>query len=125
MSEANGSNGPYHPPSEKELAFLRIVTRGYPNLEAQVESCEVEEYDETGYCNVRVLAGPRIENDMANGPTLVVDGVFIETILWFRDNGWLDSVEVVEYAPINVGDVYQAFIDAVAMSTLVYRDQGY
>lgn len=124
MSKANGSDGPYRPPSEKELAFLRIVTRGYPDLEVQIESCEVEEYDETGYCNVRVLDGPRGDDGMADGPSLTTDAFHIETILWFRDNGWLDSVEVIEYATTSTGEVYQTFIDGAAASALVYHNQG-
>src|SRR5579884_3823298 len=48
----------YRAPTELEREFLRVCTRGYPELEAQIESCEVADYDATGWCDVRVLKGP-------------------------------------------------------------------
>ena len=54
-------------PTADEHSFLRIVTRGYPELEAQVESCEVSAYDPAGYCDVRVGSGPPFRRERFRG----------------------------------------------------------
>ncbi len=45
---------PFHKPTQLELAFLRVITRGYAELEAQVEVCELSQYDPIGYYDVRI-----------------------------------------------------------------------
>lgn len=114
----------FHTPTTEELAFLRIVTRGYPELQAQIESCEVADYDPDGYCDVRVLSGPPSpEIDHCDGPSLLTCEPNLrstETILWI-DRGMLASVEIVEY-PISSDGVYARYIEGDRDSKLTYRD---
>jgi hypothetical protein len=116
----------YRAPSDLELAFLRIVTRGFPELAEQIESCTVADYDPTGWCYVRATCGP--PSSIANphdGPTLKTGNPnhpFLEIILWTNDDGMLKSVEVVDYAlDALVDDPYRLFVDAANRGRLDYR----
>lgn len=64
----------YRTPTANELAFLRIATRHDPELRMQIETCEIADYDLTGWCYVRVSAGPpcRCEGPV-QGPRLMVE----------------------------------------------------
>jgi hypothetical protein len=104
----------YHTPSELEQQFLRVVTRGYPELELQIEACEVADYDPDGWLKVRVTNGPRIAKRMVPGPFLQRgDYEFIPLIdinLLARD-GLLNEIEFVDYG-VPAEDPYRSFVDA-------------
>jgi hypothetical protein len=119
----------YRAPTELESAFLRVVTQGFPELESQIESCEVTDYDPTGWCYVHVTCGPPSPTaNPVDGPTLKTgdpNNPFVETILWTNDAGMLKSVEVVEYgrgpSPDNP---YELFVEAAKSRRLDYRLKG-
>ena len=115
----------FHSPTTEELAFLRIVTRAYPELQAQVESCEVADYDPDGYCDVRVLSGPASpEIDHCDGPSLVTYEPHLrttETILWISARGMLDTIEIIEF-PRTFDNVYKRYIEGDRDSKVTYRD---
>ena len=119
------ADGDFHTPTAEELAFLRIVTRAYPELQAQIESCEVADYDPDGYCDVRVLSGPIApQRDHCDGPSFVTYEPQLrttETILWISEHGMLKSIEIVEY-PRSFDNVYRRYIEADRNSQLTYRD---
>lgn len=113
----------YHTPTAEELSFLRIVTRGYPELEAQVESCEVSAYDPAGYCDVRVGSGPPFRRERVDGPSLGIQDSgprFVETLLWMNEDGFLNTIEVIEY-PDFMGNVYERYIESARDAHLTYR----
>ncbi|MDQ6925490.1 MAG: hypothetical protein M3154_04545 [Candidatus Eremiobacteraeota bacterium] len=114
----------YRAPTEQERTLLRIVTLGYPELEAQIECCEVAEYDPPGYCDVHVLSGPPCPGpDHCDGPSLSIKIpmiAYIETILWIDERGMLANIEFVSYMGPADG-VYEAFIRGAADGTLVYK----
>ena len=113
----------YHAPTAEELAFLRIVTRGYPELEAQVESCEISAYDPTGYCDVRVGSGPPFRREHVDGPSLGIQDSeprFIEILLWMNEDGFLITIEVMEY-PDFTENVYGRYIESARNGNLTYR----
>jgi hypothetical protein len=116
----------YRVPTDLELAFLRIVTRGFPELAEQIESCEVADYDPTGWCYVCATWGPPspIANP-ADGPTLKTgdpNHPFVEIILWTNDGGMLKSVEIVDYGlGPSLDNPYQLFVDAAKSGRLDYR----
>lgn len=107
----------YHPPTEVEREFLRIVTRGYLELEHQTESCEISEYDATGWCYVPVLDGPPSPIQYrypADGPRFLTgDSIvpFVETLLWTNDAGMLAEIEIIEYGDSR-DDPYRVFAEA-------------
>jgi len=119
----------YHAPTDIELAFLRVVARGFPELEKQIESCEVAHYDPTGWCYVRAICGPPspIVNP-GEGPALRTDdpnNPFVEVLLWTNDAGMLKSVEIVEYGcGPSLHKPYQLFVDAANSACLEYRFKG-
>jgi hypothetical protein len=119
----------YRAPTALELAFLRAVTLGFPELADQIESCEVADYDPTGWCYVRVISGQpsRVVNPI-DGPTLTTgdpNNPFVEIILWTNDDGMLKSVEIVDYGlgPSH-DDPYKLFADAAKGGRLEYRFKG-
>lgn len=80
---------------------MRVVTHGFPELEKQIECCEVADYDPTGWCCVRVTRVPPspIVNP-ADGPTVRTGdpkNPFLEIILWTNIAGMLKSAEIVDY----------------------------
>ena len=90
----------YRRPTELEREFLGVATRGYPLLEAQVEDCEIAEYDPTGWCYVRVLEGMPFYARPAQGPRLETGNAadpFYELLLWTNAMGLLEHIEIVEY----------------------------
>ena|SRR5260370_10906298 len=114
----------FRTPTEQERAFLRIVTSGYSELRAQVESCEVADYDPDGYCDVRVLTGPPSPiRDHCNGPSLqtgIQATPIVETILWIDGEGMLDNVEFVSFGePLDA--MYERFISAAVEAKLSYN----
>jgi len=116
----------FHAPDDQERAFLRTVTKGYPELQAQVESCKVDQYDPEGYCDVLVISGPPSPiADSCDGPSLFDDPSLpeVDTILWINDVGFLDSVEIVGYGSL-LNSIYQRFGDAAKASRLRYRYPG-
>lgn len=117
------ADGDFHTPTTEERAFLRIVTRAYPELRAQIESCEVADYDPDGYCDVRVLSGPPSpEVDHCDGPSLVTYEPHLrtaETILWISASGMLNTIEIMEY-PSSSDDIYQYYIEGDRDSQLTY-----
>jgi hypothetical protein len=116
----------FHTPNDREQAFLRIVTIGYPELQAQIESCEVDDYDPDGYCDVRVISGPPLSiKEQCEGPSLLDEPTLpeVDVILWISNVGFLDSVELVGYgSPLR--DIYERFIDAAKVSKLRYKYPG-
>jgi hypothetical protein len=134
----------YHSPTELERGFLRVVTRGYPELQEQIESCEISDYDVVGFCYVNVLAGPPSpELFMAKGPVLdltQIDRHLLEITNDLRmadpkmdcvivslttdRAGMLSDIEVVSYGDGYVVDPYRLFVDAAASGSpaLTYPD---
>jgi hypothetical protein len=120
----------YRSPTDLERAFLRVVTRGYPELESQIESCEMADYDPTGWCYVRVRGGtPSPIHQYADGPSLItgerrLPDLCLETILWTNEQGILHTIEIVNYLDSVVENPLRAFVDAAAKpSGLKYRNQ--
>lgn len=121
----------YRTPSELELVFLSVVTRGYPELEKQIESCEVADYDPAGWCYVHSTGGPpsAIVNP-ADGPTLDTrepHKLHIDILLWTNEAGMLKTVEIVDYGtlPPSLGHPYQLFLEAAKRGCLEYAVQGH
>ena len=88
-------------PTHRERRFLRIVAHGHPELECQVESCEISDYDPTGYYEVDVLGGPPAPVTAyhpINGPAVTGNPKvpYFEVLLWTNERGLLDSIEVLE-----------------------------
>ena len=115
----------YHTPSDLELSFLRIVTRGFPELAEQIESCKVADYDPTGWCEVRATCGPPyfIANP-EDGPGLKTGDPkipYIEILLWTNEAGMLKEVEIVQYGDGYFSNPYQLFVDAANSGSLEYR----
>jgi hypothetical protein len=116
----------YRAPTDLELTFLRVVTRGFPELAEQIESCDLAEYDLTGWCYVRATCGPPLLTaNPHDGPTLKTEDPnhpFLEIILWTNDAGMLKSVELVDYGPApSLHNPYQLFVDAAKSGHLKYR----
>jgi hypothetical protein len=115
-----------HAPNEVERSFLQIVTLGYPELHAQVMSCEVDDYDLDGYCDIHVISGPSAPvKGSCDGPSLreATNLPEIDTILWINDEGFLENVEVVGYgAPVD--NIYERFIEGARASKLRYKHTG-
>ncbi len=127
----------YHSPSELERDFLRVVTRGYFELEQQIESCEISDYGLVGFCYVNVLAGPPSpELSMANGPVLDLTQldrhcfaitndlqmadpqVYCVIVSLTTDRaGMLSDIEVVSCGDGYVIDPYRLFVDAAATAS--------
>ena len=119
----------YHPPSALELAFLRTVTRGYPELQKQIESCEVADYEPTGWCSVYSAGGPPSNTvNPAQGPSLNTgepDNLNLEALLWTNEAGMLKAVEIVDYGiPGAPSHPYELFVDAARRGCLEYETQG-
>lgn len=81
-----------------ELAFLRVITRGYPAAERQIETCLVSEWDD-GYLDVRPVDGPPLElsRNPAMGPTVqtgIEDVPHLICIFWVDEGGMIASIEV-------------------------------
>ena len=91
----------YRLPTSVERKFLRIVTRDYPELASQVESCEIADYDSTGWCYLRPLGGlPSPIRYHAEGPdvrTATAEAPLIGTIIWTDRLGMLESIEILAY----------------------------
>ena len=116
----------YHTPTALELAFLRAVTHGFPELETQIESCEVANFDPTGWCYVCAPSGPPSPVvSPADGPTLKgndPNNPFVEILLWTNNAGMLKSVEIVDYGRgPSLDNPYQLFVDAAKNGSLEYR----
>lgn len=104
----------YRLPTNLEREFLRVITRGYPELERQIESCEIADYDPVGWCNVHVIEGPPSPiRFMAEGPTLLMvdPQMFIEILIWTNEIGMLSKIEIVEYGS-HLDDPYATFVAA-------------
>jgi hypothetical protein len=115
----------FHAPTELERAFLRIVTVGYPELQAQVESCVVADYDPDGYCDIRISNGPPSpkRRGYCQGPSLetgIPRSPLIETLLWINEDGMLVNIEFLEVGE-PIGDIYQHFVVGAAESKLRYQ----
>ncbi len=117
----------FHTPTEIELAFLRIVAQGYPEIEQQVAHCQITDYNLTGWCDVNVLAGPSSPiRYLAPGPaarTVGPDGseFFVDTILTVNDAGMLYTVEIVVYLGL-VDAPYAMFVEAARAGHLTYPE---
>lgn len=117
----------FRTPTADERSFLRIVTLGYAELEAQIESCDVADYDPDGYCDVRVAAGPPSPvHEHCDGPSLITgveDRPIIETLLWINHEGMLDTIEFIQ-AGERFENIYLLFIRAAADAALIYHNRG-
>jgi hypothetical protein len=116
----------FHAPNEVEQSFLQLVTLGYPELQAQATSCEVDDYDPDGYCDVHVISGPPSRcKGSCDGPSLreAPNLPEVDSILWINDEGFLESVEIVGYG-LPVNDIYKRFIDGAMASKLRYKHTG-
>jgi len=115
---------PYRSPTDLEQAFLRVITRGYPDLESQIEPCEIAEYDPLGWCHIRTVGGrPSQIRHNAEGPQVQTgrsDVPLIGTIMWTNIAGMLESIEILEYGIGRLfrGDEtpYRLFVNAAAAS---------
>lgn len=116
----------FRAPNEVERSFLQIVTLGYPELEAQVMSCEVDDYDSDGYCDIHVISGPPSPvKGSCDGPSLREAPHLpeVDTILWINNEGLLESVEIVGYgAPVD--NIYERFVEGAKASKLRYKHAG-
>jgi hypothetical protein len=106
-----------HRPTELEVAFLRTITRGYPELEAQIESCELSDYDPVGYYAVHVsesssvpaslaerpVQGPAINFDKLPQPKIVMIGE--PTVFLVAKHGASQRVPYTEPAEPKIGMV--------------------
>jgi hypothetical protein len=91
----------YRTPSDRERRFLRILAHGHPELEGQVESCEISEYDPTGYYQIRVLGGPpapQPAHHPIDGPAVTGNPKvpLFTVLLWTDERGLLYSIEILE-----------------------------
>ncbi len=91
----------YRTPTDRERRFLRILAHGHSELERQVESCEISDYDPTGYYEVRVLVGPPVPQPAdhpIDGPAVTRNPKvpLFEVLLWTNKRGLLDSIEILE-----------------------------
>ena len=114
----------YRMPTDRERCFLVILTHGHPELERQVESCEISDYDPTGYYEVCVISGPPVPQPAYHHP---IDGPAVmgnpkyplfEVLLWINDRGLLDSIEILEVRADGMAEYHsttnpvEIFIDA-------------
>jgi hypothetical protein len=111
----------YRPPTDLEQAFVRVVTHGYPDLQSQIPSFQIAEYDSLGWCHIHVLTGkPSQIRHNAEGPLLRTgrpDVPLLGTIMWTDCLGMLESIEIVEYGIGQIGEPpYRLFVDAAAAS---------
>jgi hypothetical protein len=118
----------FRSPTTEERAFLRIVTFGHPELEAQIESCEITDYDPDGYCDVRVRCGPpsRI-GEACDGPSLLIGDKrepLIQTMLWTNNEGMLDTIEFLVLPGGSDKNIYERYIRAAADGNLVYPNNS-
>ncbi len=116
----------FHVPNEAEQSFLRLVTLGYPELQAQITSCEVDDYDPDGYCDIHVISGPPSPvKGSCDGPSLheAPNLPEIDTILWINNEGFLLNVEIVGYG-VPVNNIYERFIEGARASKLRYKHTG-
>jgi hypothetical protein len=117
----------YRTPTDAERAFLRVITRCYPELAEQIESCEITDYDPTGYIEVRVLGGPRCPvtvKEPIDGPALDAgdNGVpAIDILLWLTDERMLKTIEVIEWGSGTLDNLYGKFANAEGTDKLLYR----
>jgi hypothetical protein len=117
----------YRTPTEAERAFLRIVTRGHAQLNAQAEYCDVADYDPTGWLDVRANGGPSaVVPRPFDGPAFSTDDpklAFIEILLWVDEHGMLKTVEIVVYGEgeYPLWDPIRGFADAEREGRLNYR----
>ena len=119
----------YHVPNECERAFLRLVCRGQPELETQIETCRISDYDPTGWCYVDVRDGPASPLRFhADGPTLHVDApsLSFDTIVWVDEGGRLGSIEIIDYLLIRTFTAadppYRLFLAAEEDGRLTKRE---
>jgi hypothetical protein len=120
------SEGRLHAPNGVERSFLQLVTLGYPELQAQETSYEVDNYDPDGYCDVRVISGPPSPvKGSCDGPSLhdAPNLPGIHTILWINDEGFLDNIEIVGFGE-SVNNIYKRFIEGARASKLRYKHTG-
>ena len=117
----------YRAPSELEGAFLRVVTRGYPNLEVQIASCEIGDDNPVGFVEIRARSGPPQPSELGyvNGPDLLSadpDDAPVQTILFVGEAGMLYLIEFVQYRSER-SDLYRAFVEASLFTphSLFYR----
>jgi hypothetical protein len=116
----------YREPTAVELAFLRVVCRGQREIERQLESCRIAEYDPTGWCDVWVVDGPPSSlRYHASGPALKRGedqhpDLYLDTILWVNHAGMLESVEILDYLDVLTDDPYAVFVEAAERDELVY-----
>jgi hypothetical protein len=140
----------FHAPTELELAFLRVITRGYDVLERQIESCEISDYDLAGYYDVRIVDGPPMVRQRPyhpiDGPILDISDPhapqpktvhladprvflmtgYIDTIMWTDERGFLCSIEVCSIGDGSLVDPCSAYVDAstATPNRLIFRHAG-
>ncbi len=118
----------FRDPTDIERSFLRIASRGHAEIERQIESCRVADYDPTGWCDVLVLTGPPSPIRFhADGPALrrgdsEYPDLFVQTMLNVNEAGMLESVEIVHYAGTMPATPYGLFVEAAHRNELVYPD---
>ncbi len=115
----------YRNPTALEREFLRLVSKGHPPIEEQVEHCSIADYDPAGWCDVLALSGtPWTDGYRLDGPSLRQGKpdsptFYVETRLSMNAAGMLQSVEIIAYVPI-VQAPYQQFVEAEKRGELRY-----
>jgi hypothetical protein len=122
----------FRPPTPLELAFLRVLTRGYPAAERQIETCLVSEWDD-GYLEVNAKDGPPLRgapNPVLGPavPTGLEESPYLDSIFWTNDYGMISSIEVTVFGTATVSDFERMTIfveaDETNPSLLVFRNNS-
>jgi len=117
----------FRPTTEVERAFLRVVTSGHPEIESQIESCQIADYDSSGWCDVLVSDGrPSPEGYHVDGPQLKRGdpenpSLYFSTMFSLDDNGMLTAIEFIVYRGVLVNP-YETVLEAKANGELVYPE---
>ena len=113
----------YRLPTDRERRFLRILAHGHAELERQVESCEISDYDLRGYYEVRILGGPpapQAAHHPIDGPAVMGNPKvpLFAVLLWTDESGLLYLIEILEVRDDGTAkydgttDAVEIFIDA-------------
>jgi len=122
----------YRPPTDLELTFFRIVTRGFPELEAQIELCQIADYDPEGWWHVRAIDGPPLLlGNPLDGPSLHIHEPadrYLQILIWTTRRGMLHLLEVLDTTEkgdtLEQHELVRAYIDADLAGRLQYDPLG-
>jgi hypothetical protein len=121
----------FRPPTELELTFFRIVTRGFPEYEAQIERCEIADYDPDGWWQMRAIDGPPLIGAPLDGPSLEIrdpEWRYLEVLIWTTRQGLLDCLEILDTTEkgdtLGQADLIRVYLDAESEGRLKYDPYG-